>query len=189
MSSVCYFDTKYNETLCRCALTDISELKNLKNKHQLLKQISEQKRLQMQLQENVFLLEGQASRKGISIYLEVDDNETVFCDRNMINTIIRNILTNAIKFTNHNGKVNISVKKKYNEYEIEIRDTGVGISAKNLKRLFRIDSKFQTYGTDAEKGTGLGLIICKEFIEKHGGKIWGESELGKGSSFIFTLQM
>jgi signal transduction histidine kinase len=98
-------------------------------------------------------------------------------------------LTNAIKFTHQNGKIIVSTLKKEDFLEISVTDTGVGIDPKNIDKIFRIDSKFSNLGTDQEKGTGLGLILCKEFVEKQGGRIWIISELGKGSTFTFTLPL
>ena len=106
----------------------------------------------------------------------------------MINTILRNLLANAIKFTPQLGKIFVSLAKNDEFYEVSIKDNGIGIAEENIHKLFRIDSKFTTLGTEKERGTGLGLILCKEFVEKHGGRIWAKSELGKGSTFIFSLK-
>ena len=141
------------------------------------------------IQENILLAENQANNKEIQIENHITDDYFVFCDKNMINTVIRNLLTNAVKFTTNKGKITTAIKLIENNYEVTISDTGVGISPENIDKLFRIDSKHQTLGTADEKGTGLGLILCKEFIEKHKGKIWAESEKGKGSDFKFTLQI
>ncbi|MBE0646735.1 MAG: ATP-binding protein, partial [Bacteroidales bacterium] len=111
----------------------------------------------------------------------------VLADRDMILTVLRNLISNAVKFTSFGGKIHIIVTPNHDFCEISVRDSGIGISKEDIDKLFRIDSKFSTRGTADEKGTGLGLILCKEFVEKHGGKIWVESELGKGSTFRFTL--
>ena len=105
----------------------------------------------------------------------------------MINVIIRNLLNNAIKFTKNGGTVSVSSKTKNNFTEISIKDTGIGISKENINKLFRTDVHHTTIGTSEEKGTGLGLILCKEFVEKNNGKIWVESDLNKGSTFTFSL--
>ena len=105
----------------------------------------------------------------------------------MLNTIIRNPLTNALKFTNKNGLIEINCFQRPENIEICISDTGVGMSDKVKANLFRLDVSQTTFGTENEAGTGLGLILCKEFVEKHGHKIWVESEVGKGSKFCFTL--
>jgi signal transduction histidine kinase len=128
-----------------------------------------------------------ADKKTISIITDIPEDESAFFDKDMITTVIRNLISNSIKFTPVGGSIFISTKKNDNQIEITIRDTGVGISEENLRKLFRIDQNKSTFGTQGEKGTGLGLILCREFVEKNGGEIWVESETGKGSSFIFTL--
>jgi len=140
------------------------------------------------IHENINLLTNQAERKNIQIFSTITDEAFVNGDRNMINTILRNLLANAIKFTPQFGKIFVSLIPNDESYEISIKDNGIGIAEENIPKLFRIDSKFSTLGTEKEKGTGLGLILCKEFVEKHGGKIWARSELGKGSTFIFSLK-
>ncbi len=107
----------------------------------------------------------------------------------MTKAIIRNLISNAIKFTNPEGKVAISTAKKKDMMQVTVTDNGTGISKENISRLFRIDDPFKAAGTENEQGTGLGLILCKEFVEKNGGKIWVESEIGVGSKFIFTLPL
>ena len=111
----------------------------------------------------------------------------------MINFIIRNLISNAIKFTPKNGEIKIYDKKTESNrsglLSVFIEDNGVGIAQKDIEKLFRIEESYTTRGTEKESGTGLGLILCKEFIEKHGGKIEVESELGKGSIFHFTIPL
>ncbi|MCD4819880.1 MAG: tetratricopeptide repeat-containing sensor histidine kinase [Candidatus Cloacimonetes bacterium] len=111
----------------------------------------------------------------------------VLADKNMIETVLRNLLNNAIKFTNPKGNIVISSKNLENQVEVSIKDTGVGIKSENLNKLFKIESNFSTYGTSNEKGTGLGLILCKEFIEKNNGTLNVESEFERGSNFYFYL--
>ncbi len=111
----------------------------------------------------------------------------VFADKNMLQTILRNLTTNAIKFTHKNGSITILDAQQENEIMITVSDTGVGMGVKTTNQLFKISEKVSTPGTEKEKGTGFGLLLCKEFVEKHGGRIWVESELGKGSDFKFTL--
>jgi signal transduction histidine kinase len=130
-----------------------------------------------------------AFKKSIIIEKEQVSDDIVCADVSLSSTILRNLLTNAIKFTKANGKIILSTKKIEDFLEISITDTGVGIDPLKLNRIFKIDSKFSCLGTEKEKGTGLGLILCKEFVEKQGGKIWIESELGKGSTFTFTLPL
>ena len=133
--------------------------------------------------------EGMANKKEIQLLNSVADNEIIFADKNMIDTILRNLISNAIKFTSKNGKVIVSTEKpKDNDFiEISVSDSGVGIPENKIDNLFRIDKNISSIGTDNEEGTGLGLILCKEFVEKHGGKICVESEIGKGSEFIISL--
>jgi signal transduction histidine kinase len=107
----------------------------------------------------------------------------------MIEMVIRNLVSNAIKFTHENGKINISVTDNENELLIVIHDNGIGISKDDQKKLFRIDSSSSRKGTNGERGTGLGLIICMEFAEKNNGRIWVTSNQGEGSSFFFTIPL
>jgi signal transduction histidine kinase len=105
----------------------------------------------------------------------------------MINTVLRNLISNAIKFTNSGYAIKLSAEIKENYIEISVSDSGIGISEETIEKLFKKETHYTTYGTQNEKGTGLGLMLCKEFIEKHQGKIWVVSQLGKGSTFYFTL--
>lgn len=138
---------------------------------------------------NIQIVTVMAEKKNIIIENKLFENETVFADELLVNTILRNLLTNAIKFTQASGKISLSTQKKKEFLEIYITDTGVGIDPKNIDKIFRIDSKFSNLGTEKENGTGLGLILCKEFVEKQSGTIWVESELGKGSTVTFTLPL
>jgi len=128
-----------------------------------------------------------ASQKAIAIKKELPHNATVFADKAMISTVLRNLISNAIKFTKPGGEIIITVAEKGTEIIVSVIDNGVGIPEKMIDKLFRIDENYTTSGTNNERGTGLGLILCKEFIEKHAGNIWVESEEGKGSVFSFTL--
>lgn len=139
--------------------------------------------------ESIDLLEGAYTKKNIEITVVANNKIQIFADANMFSTVFRNILANAIKFTPENGSISIHTKRKEGFCEISVQDSGVGISEENIQKIFRIDSNHSTLGTKGEKGTGLGLVLCKEFIEKHHGKIWVESELGKGSQFTFTLPL
>ena len=135
------------------------------------------------------LLSQLAKNKSIRLINQIPENISVDVDKDMMNTVLRNLITNAIKFTHKNGTVIISVDetKKQDFIEVSVTDTGVGIPKDKIDDLFRIDKNTSTPDTDNEKGTGLGLVLCKDFVEKHGGKIWVESEVDKGSKFIFTL--
>ena len=137
---------------------------------------------------SIELLNYNADKKEISITNNVTDDIFVNGDINSIKTIFRNIMNNAIKFTNTGGRIEINSEDIGEFYKIGISDTGIGISEENLKKLFRIDVQFTTPGTDKEKGTGLGLILVKEFVEKNGGEITVESVLNKGTTFYFTLK-
>lgn len=139
------------------------------------------------LKENFNLYENNVNSKELTLINNVNENQYAFADENMINTVFRNLLSNAIKFTDNGGKVSVSAEEKNNFIEIHIKDTGVGISRDDISKLFRQDIYYSTTGTNKEKGTGLGLILCKDFIEQNGGEIFVESEVGKGSSFTFTL--
>lgn len=136
---------------------------------------------------NVELLSPSAFKKQIKLLFDIPRDTFVNADEDMLNTIIRNLITNAVKFTDKNGTINISCVQNSNEVEICISDTGVGMNQKVKDNLFKLEVSQTTFGTENEAGTGLGLILCKEFVEKHGCKIWVESEVGKGSKFIFTL--
>lgn len=138
-------------------------------------------------QQEIYILKTQAKAKNIEINLELEDETEVFADENMIRMIFRNLISNAIKFTDLEGTINISSNFLPKFIDIEIRDSGIGISQENIKKLFKINEQVVSQGTAKEKGTGLGLILCKEFIERNKGKIWVESKLGTGSSFHILL--
>jgi len=139
------------------------------------------------IRENRLLLKHNAEEKNISLVSEIQDNTFVYADEYMINTVIRNLITNALKYSRNGEEVRISSKDTGDFLEISVSDKGIGIKPENIGKLFRIDIHHTTKGTANEQGTGLGLILCKEFVEKHNGKIWVESELGKGATFRFTL--
>ena len=128
-----------------------------------------------------------ASQKSITIQKDLPLNSNVFADQSMISTVFRNLISNAIKFTKPEGNITITTTPEQNGVLVSIRDTGIGIPVNRIGTLFRIDQSYSTQGTNKEQGTGLGLILCKEFVEKNGGKIWVESEEGKGSVFSFTI--
>lgn len=137
--------------------------------------------------ENICLLEVAATEKNIKITNSVTPKTFVDCDGNMISTVIRNIISNAIKFTRPAGKINITSREKASTSEVSVTDTGVGISEENLGKLFRIDTHFSTTGTANEEGTGLGLILCREFVNLNNGSIKVISKPGKGSTFTVEL--
>lgn len=137
----------------------------------------------------ILIFEQTAETKNIKLTYSFDDNLTIYADYDMISTVLRNLISNALKFTPKGGEIQILANPAYknNMIEITVSDTGIGIDKQHLNKLFRIDVTHSTSGINNEKGTGLGLILCKEFVEKNNGKIRVESEIGKGSRFIFTL--
>lgn len=139
------------------------------------------------VQNNITMLNTNATQKDISLKKCTDGDAQVYADRNMINSVLQNLISNAIKFTERGGSITVSSRAYDNTVEISVTDTGVGISPEDADKLFRIDQHHSSEGTEEEQGTGLGLVLCKEMIEKHDGRIWVESVLGEGSTFRFTL--
>ena len=134
------------------------------------------------------ILNQSAMRKNISISNNVDTGIFVYADVDMLRSVIQNLLINAIKFTKSEGKIIISSLHKDGFVEVTVQDNGIGIEAEKASKLFNFSTMLTTNGTSGERGTGLGLPLCKEFIERNNGKIWVESKLGKGSKFTFTLR-
>jgi len=141
------------------------------------------------IQENIDLVAGQATRKNITLRSDITDLIVVQGDVQMINTIFRNLLTNAIKFTAREGEVVVSSCISDSICLVSVKDTGTGIAPEIMNKLFHIESKYTRKGTEQERGTGLGLILCKEFVEKHGGNITVTTEPKKGSCFTVTLPL
>jgi signal transduction histidine kinase len=137
--------------------------------------------------DTIEILNPNAKAKNIAINCLTADQLNVFADSDMIKTVLRNLVSNAIKFTNNGGTININAEQTNSNVTISISDNGIGIAPDDLTKLFNISEFIATTGTAEETGTGLGLLLCKEFVEKHQGKIWVESEVGKGSEFKFTL--
>ena len=133
------------------------------------------------------LYEESANQKQLELTININEEIFVYADKYMIDTIIRNFVSNSIKFTNSGGKIIVKGIINGDNAEVSVTDTGIGISLEDQKNLFRIDEQLRRDGTANEKGTGLGLILCKEFAEKNSGVVWVESELGKGSRFSVTL--
>jgi signal transduction histidine kinase len=129
-----------------------------------------------------------AKEKNIQIQHSIKEPYKLVADYDTLLTVIRNLLSNAVKFTPSGGKVSVEVLKEMNSLKIKISDTGVGIEPENLNKLFKLDG-YTTKGTNSESGTGLGLIICKEFTEANGGKIEVASTIGKGTTFTITLPL
>jgi PAS domain S-box-containing protein len=138
----------------------------------------------------ISLLNDVAQAKEIEILNFIPENIHVNADNHMLNSIIRNLLTNAIKFTEKNGRIDIGILDSKDENAkvcVYVKDSGIGMNQELIADLFDLNTNVSRKGTDGEPSTGLGLILCKEFVEKHGGRIWTESEVGKGSTFYFTL--
>ena len=144
--------------------------------------------LQKIVSKSIKTVKDRAVQKGITIINKVPKMQEIYADEKMIDSVFRNLLSNAIKFTRKDGKIIVSTEASANEkIEVTVSDTGVGMSEENVKKLFKLEEKVSSKGTEGEPSTGLGLLLCKEFVEKHGGKIWVESEVGKGSRFTIAL--
>lgn len=139
------------------------------------------------IDEVVSLYKANTMKKNLNIVNEVPLECTAYADPNLFSTIFRNLFSNAVKFTPKEGSIFFTVEETEDFFQLCIRDTGIGFKENSLKKLFKIDEKFSTKGTDGEPGTGLGLVLCKELIQLIGGKIWVESEMNKGANFYFTI--
>jgi PAS domain S-box-containing protein len=139
------------------------------------------------IQDEIILAMQAAIQKSIVLVNNVGKNLIIGADENMLKNILRNLISNAIKFTPKNGRIEVNAEENEFGFEISVTDNGVGIKPENIEKLFKIEANFSTRGTASEKGTGLGLLLCKEFVEKHGGKIQVESQQDVGSTFKFTI--
>ena len=139
--------------------------------------------LEAVIAENVNLMLSNAERKDIDLQYEIEDDLFLVADKNMFNFILRNLISNAIKFTEHGGKIWVKAVATGKQVAIYVKDNGVGISKENLSKLFNLESHFSTKGTDKETGTGLGLMLCKEFVHKCHGEIEVNSAEGQGTEF------
>ena len=139
--------------------------------------------------ETIKLLTPSADRKLIHLIQEVSEEKYAWADKDAILLVLRNLVSNSIKFTNQGGTIRVSNMQMKDQVVVTISDTGVGISPGNIKKLFRFEEQLKTEGTDHEKGTGLGLVLCREVIEKSRGRIWADSTEGEGSRFSFTLPL
>lgn len=128
-----------------------------------------------------------ANQKSISLVKIAPPDIVICADKQMVATVVRNLISNAIKYTRPSGTVWIEIKGIPEGVFFEVKDSGIGMSEDQLRRLFRIDQSFSTQGTNNEHGTGLGLLLCKEFVDKHGGEIRVVSRVGQGSTFSCTL--
>ena len=149
--------------------------------------LPEEINLKLQVSEVVAFSKGSIDKKNIELIEEIDPSIDVYCDEQFLKTVLRNLVSNAVKFTGQGGIIKIEASEKGNFYEVSVSDTGVGIKKKDQEKLFTVGNTFTTTGTEDEKGTGLGLILCQEFVKKWGGKIFVESEPGKGSKFTVTI--
>lgn len=138
-------------------------------------------------QSNIGLAQMAADKKTIKMINNLNPKTNVYADNNMLNTVLRNLISNAIKFTPDNGEIRLEQTQEEGYFKFSVIDNGVGIAPHNLEKLFKIDTNVTEKGTNQESGTGLGLVLCKEFIEMHNGEIGVNSELGKGTEFYFTL--
>jgi len=145
--------------------------------------------LNTQVAESLKMIGSSAAIKGISVVNNIKKSTTIFADKNMLDSILRNLILNAIKFSYKGGKIKISAIEREHEIQVSVKDNGVGISPENQVAIFKIDKHTITLGTDNEQGTGLGLILCKDFVTRHNGTIWVESIPGNGSTFFFSLPL
>ncbi|MDR9417488.1 ATP-binding protein [Gracilimonas sp.] len=141
------------------------------------------------IEENIRLEKDSALQKSITISYSQSKLITVEADKNMLNTVLRNLISNAIKFTPNHGNIQIKAKVKGNEALVSVSDNGTGVPEHKIGKLFQIEHSKSTDGTNGEKGSGLGLLLCKDFVELHGGSIWAENNQGKGANFSFTLPL
>lgn len=141
------------------------------------------------VQSNILLLQEIANAKSIELTNLIADHIYVVGDANMLNTIIRNLLSNSLKFTANRGQITIDAQNLVDGFvQVSVKDTGIGMDPDSIKKLFKIDLYYSTKGTQNESGTGLGLILCQEFVKKNEGKIWVESTVNEGSTFFFTFK-
>ena len=143
--------------------------------------------LKLLVNESIIPYEINAKKKNIGIVVDLQDGLKVMADKYTIETVIRNLVNNAIKFTHSGGEIAVTAVVEDTKTVVSIKDNGIGIEKELIDKLFRIDVNVSALGTSNEGGTGLGLILCKEFVEKNNGKIWVQSEQGKGSTFSFCL--
>jgi signal transduction histidine kinase len=175
--------------------------KNVKNMQQTLENLLQWSISQMQginavpsfvnmpalIEEKIGLFASVAQAKNITLSAQISKDLTVWADANHVRLLLRNLINNAIKFTPKDGKISLIADLQHDQIVVNVIDTGVGMSAEQVGKLFNKSQAFTTYGTSGEKGTGLGLQLCQEIVIKNGGTIWVESEQNKGSTFSFSL--
>lgn len=191
------------ETLDKAELKDFAEMlhKQAKTIYDLLENLLTWSRVQtgrmvynpehLNLEEKMmkvyYLYKEISEKKNVELTVNCEVRSLVFVDDNMIFTVMRNLVSNAVKFSPQNGMIKLIAKEDNKQVIVSVEDTGVGMTEEDQQKLFKIGVQHSTMGTENEKGTGLGLILCKELVEKNGGNIWVESKLGRGSKFIFTI--
>ncbi len=182
---------KYSEYIYDVSNQTFKLLENLldftRSQMGLIKYNPENININSVINDSITLLGSNADEKGVTLINETDKTLTAFADETMISTVIRNLISNAVKFTQKGGFVKIKEEKENNFVVIKIIDNGVGIKKSDIPKLFKADLNFSTFGTQKEKGTGLGLVVCKDFVVKNKGTISVESEEGKGSTFTIKL--
>jgi signal transduction histidine kinase len=141
------------------------------------------------INDTVSQLRTMAEKKNINIEVSLPEQLCLTLDKFMISTVLRNLITNAIKYTHKSGSISINLEEKEGRIQVSVKDNGIGIYKENIAKLFKITEKFSMQGTEQEEGTGLGLILSKGFIDLHNGEIMVESQIGKGSTFTFTLPL
>ncbi len=143
--------------------------------------------LHTQTMQTLYLFTANARQKEITLVNRVPKDLSAYLDKRMLDTVLRNLVSNALKFTEKGGKIQVAARQNGTGVELAVADTGTGIPAKDLPHLFRIDIKYSNVGTAGEEGTGLGLILCKDLVERNGGRIWVDSKVGKGTTFTMRL--
>jgi len=191
-----YSPTKLKETVVLQRKTTENVLKLLENlltwsriQRGMLKYSPQSISVRGVVSRNVVLFTANAKQKQITLKSSIQEEVIVYADFNMVDTVVRNLISNALKFTRTGDTVEVSTRQDEKHIEVSVSDTGIGIRKEHLPKLFRIETKYKRLGTAQEKGTGLGLILCKELVEQNGGKIWVESEVEKGTTFRFTLPL
>jgi len=149
--------------------------------------VPEKLNLNLIVEKNLLVFKGIADSKEISLKTSIFEEYNVFADKNMLTLIVRNLLSNAIKYTPKGGSINIEVIRKNGNLQLSVKDTGIGFTPEVAAKIFKSDTFYTTIGTNNEKGSGLGLILCKEFVKRMNGEIWVESTPGAGSTFSFTI--
>jgi signal transduction histidine kinase len=137
--------------------------------------------------DNFNLLSEIAEAKSIKLVSNVPSNTLAWVDGDQLDIVIRNLISNALKFTKANGLVSVAAQERTDHWEIAVRDTGIGMPKETVEKIFSKNTNITTYGTNNEKGTGLGLSLCKEMVEKNNGTIWVDSSPQQGSCFYFTV--